>query len=436
MAYEAKSTAPIRQKAFLAGCYEAQEDAGSVREYLAELAELVDSLGTDVCGQMEIRIREHNPRFYIGSGKAEELSAAAAEANADVIIFDDPLGPSQQRNLEKLCKRKVIDRQEVILDIFAQRAWTKEAVLQVELARCRYFLPRLTGAWSHLSRQRGGTTGARGDGEKQIEYDRRQLKDRIAELELELAEVRKQRSVQRKGRLRNNIPSAAIVGYTNAGKSTLLNTLTASEVLAEDKLFATLDPTTRRLVLPDHTELLLTDTVGFIRKLPHSLVEAFKSTLEEAVLADFILLILDASNPQAPSHWETTISVLNELGAAEKPLIAVFNKMDMQDDPLTLLKLKSIAPKAVFISCKTGAGLDELKERLMLQAYSDSRIMDLEIPPNKADHIALLHSKCRIFESKYSEDGTFCAVARIAPAYHELFHAYLKKSAPQNKTII
>lgn len=155
MAYEAKSTAPIRQKAFLAGCYEAQEDAGSVREYLAELAELVDSLGTDVCGQMEIRIREHNPRFYIGSGKAEELSAAAAEANADVIIFDDPLGPSQQRNLEKLCKRKVIDRQEVILDIFAQRAWTKEAVLQVELARCRYFLPRLTGAWSHLSRQRG-----------------------------------------------------------------------------------------------------------------------------------------------------------------------------------------------------------------------------------------------------------------------------------------
>jgi len=424
MAYEAKSTAPVRDRAFLVGCCEAQEDIGSVREYLAELRELVNTLNVDTCGELAIRLREINPRYYLGTGKAEELRIAAEEAGADVIIFDDALGPTQQRNLEKLCKKKVIDRQEVILDIFAERAWTKEAVLQVELARCRYFLPRLTGAWSHLSRQRGGNTGARGEGEKQIELDRRQLKMKISELENELETVRKQRSVQRKERVRSKIPTAAIVGYTNAGKSTLLNTLTSSDVLAENKLFATLDPTTRRMVLPDHSELLLTDTVGFIRKLPHSLVEAFKSTLEEALLADFILLILDISNPQAPSHWETTISVLNELGAADKSIIAVFNKTDLQTDPVSLLKMKSIAPDAVFVSCKTGAGLDQLRDTLMRKAYGDSEIWNLTIPPDRSEHIALLHAKCRIFESEYDAEGRFCAVAKIAPAYLNVFQPY------------
>lgn len=431
MAYAAKSTAPVREKAFLAGCHETHEDAGAVREYLAELAELVRTLGVDPCGEMAIHVREYNPRYYIGTGKAEELRDAADEAQADVIIFDDPLSPSQQRNLEKLCKRKVIDRQEVILDIFAERAWTREAVLQVELARCRYFLPRLTGAWSHLSRQRGGGTGARGDGEKQIEYDRRQLKERISELEEELSQVRKQRSVQRKERLRNKLPTAAIVGYTNAGKSTLLNTLTESDVLAEDKLFATLDPTTRRMVLPDRSELLLTDTVGFIRKLPHSLVEAFKSTLEEAVLADFILLILDISNPKAPQHWETTLSVLNELGASEKPLIAVFNKMDLQSDPIALLRMKSIAKDAVFVSCRTGAGLDELRERLMRQANEQAEIMDLIIPPEQSGRIAMLHAKCHIFESQYNANGNFHAVAKVAPAFRPVFLPFAKTPTEQ-----
>ena len=232
--------------------------------------------------------------------------------------------------------------------------------------------------------------------------------------------------------MRNRIPTAAIVGYTNAGKSTLLNTLTSSDVLAENKLFATLDPTTRRMILPDHSELLLTDTVGFIRKLPHSLVEAFKSTLEEALLADFILLILDVSNPQAPAHWETTISVLNELGAADKPLVAVFNKTDLQSDPVSLLKMKSIAPDAVFVSCKTGDGLDLLRDTLLRKAYGHSEIVDLTIPPEQSGHIALLHAKCRIFESKYDADGRFRAVAEIAPAYRNVFLPYTAESKTES----
>ncbi len=429
MAYEAKSTAPERGKVFLAGCCGAADESGVLKADLAELRELVHTLEVDVCGEMSIRLREINPRYYIGTGKAQELAEAAAQAGADAIVFDDALGASQQRNLERICKRKVIDRQEVILDIFAQRAWTREAVLQVELARCRYFLPRLTGAWTHLSRQRGGNTGARGGGEKQIEIDRRQLKSRIAELEAELSEVRKQRGVQRKGRLRNNVPSAAIVGYTNAGKSTLLNLLTKSGVLAEDKLFATLDPTTRHLVLPDKSDLLLTDTVGFVQKLPHALVEAFKSTLEEAVLADFIMLILDISDPRAPEQWETTIAVLNELGAQDKPLLPVFNKTDLQSEPAALARMRQIAPEAVFISCRTEAGIQELLERLAQQVCSCARIVNLEIPPSKSADIALLHAKCRIYESEYLPDGCFRAVARVTPVYHKIFQNYYKDAA-------
>ncbi len=322
--------------AFLVGTVENDESFSDVRENLLELQALVSSLGVPVCGQEIINIRQYNPSLYVGQGNAQKIGNTAAELGASVIIFDSALGPSQQRNLERICHCKVIDRQEVILDIFAKRAWTKEAVLQVELARYRYFLPRLTGAWSHLSRQRGGGTGARGDGEKQIEYDRRYLKRRIGEMNQELALVRKQRDVQRKGRLRNGVPNAAIVGYTNAGKSTLLNALTGADVLVKDQLFATLDPSTRRCILPGRQELLLTDTVGFVRKLPHTLVEAFKSTLEEAVIADFILLVLDISNPQVESQWQTTLAVLDELEAADKPMIIALNKVDQQKDPVVL----------------------------------------------------------------------------------------------------
>lgn len=405
---EAVDTKPVRSKAFLVGTGEGAETPSEVREHLDELAELTDSLGADVCGSLTVMLRERNIRYFVGSGKAEEIASAAEAAKADVIIFDSPLGPSQQRNLERLCHRKVIDRHEVILDIFAERAMTREAVLQVELARSRYFLPRLTGAWMHLSRQRGGNTGARGEGEKQIEIDRRLLKHRIAMLEKELSEVRKQRSVQRKNRERGKIPHAAIVGYTNAGKSTLLNTLTGAEAYAADRLFATLDPTTRRLVLPDHQDLLLTDTVGFIRKLPHSLVEAFKSTLEEAVLADFILLILDASSPAVSEHLETTLSVLSELGADRKDLLIVFNKMDAASaDPFLMPKLKAMAPSAVFVSCRTGQGLDLLRERLMAKLSEAGELVRVAIPPYRSDLTALLHACGKILDGGYTPDGVF-----------------------------
>lgn len=417
-----KNTLP---KAYLVGTCEVPAPMSDAREHLDELRELVTTLGVDVSGSMIVTIRQFNPRYYIGSGKALEIKEAAEQLDCEVIIFDSTLGPSQQRNLERLCGKKVIDRQEVILDIFASRARTREAVLQVDLARCQYFLPRLTGAWTHLSRQRGGGTGARGDGEKQIEYDRRQLKKRIGELESELTVVRKQREVQRKERVRNQIPQCAIVGYTNAGKSSLLNSLTGADVLAADKLFATLDPTTRHLRLPGNQELLLTDTVGFVRKLPHALVEAFKSTLEEAVLADFLLLVLDASSPHVQTHWETTLSVLAELGAEQKTMISVFNKCDLlQDDPVNLIKLKSIAPSAVFVSCTTGMGLDDLKARLVSLAGKDTEIRQLAIPPSRQDLIALLHSKCTILDSKYEDDGTFSVTAKIPASQSAVFAVY------------
>ena len=417
-----------RASAFLIGIQDADSSHASALEYLAELGELVNTLGIPVAGEKAVSVRQVNPKFYVGSGKIRELKAEALSLGASILIFDCELGPSQQRNIEKECSMKVFDRQEVILDIFAERARTREAVLQVELARNRYYLPRLTGAWSHLSRQRGGALGTRGEGEKQIEYDRRMVKRRISALEEELKLVRRQRATQRKGRLRNPVCNCAIIGYTNAGKSSLLNALTNAGVLAENKLFATLDPTTRRLVLPDRRELLLTDTVGFVRKLPHYLVEAFKSTLEEAVIADFLLLVLDISSPHMESHWETTLSVLSELGASDKRMLVVFNKCDLQKDPVALARIRSIARDGIFISCVTKEGFPELLDALSSFSRGQSCILELEIPPSRSDIIALLHSRGRIFESSWSESGHFEAVADVPPECRELFSRFARRA--------
>lgn len=392
-------------RALLVGIQTPDMAPGEGDELLAELRELVENLGLDISGHSTlINLRDrHQPKFLIGSGKAAELMALAKEDGADVIVIDEELSPAQQRNWEAESGLAVIDRQEVILEIFADRAQTREAVLQVALARMEYSLPRLTRAWSHLSRQRGkGKMG--GEGETQLEQDRRLVRDRITHLKAELARVISQRATQRRKRQRTPVPGAAIVGYTNAGKSTLLNKLTGARVLAADKLFATLDPTTRHLSLPDGRTLLLTDTVGFIRRLPHRLVEAFKATLEEVVVADFLIHLLDASNPNVDHHHATTLAVLGELGAADRPTITVFNKIDLLD-AANLSRLRASHPDALFISVHTGAGLDVLLRRCEEMAVDDQDSVELLIPHDRYDAVAKLHGVGRVKSRESLDEG-------------------------------
>jgi len=336
------------------------------KEHLEELALLADTFGVEVAYKEAIYLREINSATYISKGKLEDLVDLVDDVHKiDLVILDEEVTPAQQRNLESVFKKRVIDRTEVILGVFAQRARTKEARLQIELAEKTYQLPRLTRLWTHLSRQRGtggGGGGAylKGEGEKQIELDRRILKDEIIKIKRELDEVKNIREVQRRDRKRNLVPTFALIGYTNAGKSTLLNALTGADVYVENKLFATLDTTTRRMVLPNNQEVLAIDTVGFIRKLPHLLVAAFKSTLEESLEADILLHVVDISHPLAEEQLLTTEKVLKELGSGERPSIYVFNKVDACEDQKKIQRLKIQFPKHVIISALTKEGFDDL----------------------------------------------------------------------------
>ena len=375
-------------------------------EYLLdELAELTTNLDIPIVDCMIVKLRKPSPPFLVGKGKREEIINLIQEKNIDVIIFDEELTPAQQRNWEREAKICVIDRQEVIIDIFSERAQTKEAVLQVALARMEYSLPRLTRAWTHLSRQRGGMTGARGQGETQLEADRRMVHDRIAVVKRELKEVIQHRQVQRAKRLRKPVPTVSIVGYTNAGKSSLLNKLTASEALAEDKLFATLDPTTRRLDLDESQHVLLTDTVGFVRRLPHRLVEAFKATLEEAVVADLLIHLIDISSSETSIHIKTTEAVLSEIGANENPSIIVFNKIDKLETNEKRERFELLYPEAIFISAETGGGLELLKSRISKSLNARLRPTKLMIPHDRYDVISQLHASGGVRHSKSEEDG-------------------------------
>ena len=385
-------------------CFDKREEEES-RSLLAELGELVATLGIGVVDTQLVRAREMHKKFLCGTGKAEEVSAHARELGCDCIVFDNELAPSQQREWEEAANMAVIDREEVILDIFARRAQTKEARLQVELARMQYALPRMARMWGHLDREGGGGSGgsaaARGMGEQQIEVDRRLARKRIDRIKEDLQVVRRQRATQRKERQKSAAPHAAIVGYTNAGKSTLLNHLAGSEVLEADMLFATLDPTTRRIDLPDGQELLLTDTVGFVRNLPHRLVEAFKATLEEAVLADFLVHVLDASEPELERLCGTTLEVMAELGAEDKPVLTVLNKIDLVEDPQRLRALQVQFPEAVSISARSGEGLDALQHTFieyLSQAVTRRRY---RIPQHRGDLVSLLHAEAKVLETAY-----------------------------------
>ena len=382
----------------------ALDDLEKAEKSLDELGELVKTAGAEVAGQM-IQLRDAvHPGTYIGSGKLDELKWLVWEKEADGIVCDDELSPSQINNLEEVLDCKIMDRTLVILDIFAARASTKEGKIQVELAQLKYRQSRLTGLGKSLSRL-GGGIGTRGPGEKKLEMDRRLIKSRIAQLNRELADVRRHREVTREQRSRNHMPVCALVGYTNAGKSTLLNTLTGASVLEEDKLFATLDPTTRVLNLPGGQKILLTDTVGFISKLPHNLIEAFRSTLEEAKYADVILHVADMSNPQMDEQMYVTYETLEELGVLNKTVITVFNKCDKAGEDLLIRDFKSDA--RVVVSAKTGQGLDTLKE--ILEDWIREQRMEIKrlYPYAEAGKIQLIRAYGEVTKEEYQAEGIY-----------------------------
>lgn len=345
-------------------CYTNRAEQDRVPEYVEELISLANSCDLSVLETCTWLLRAPSSSFYLNEGKLEEIERILEEfPTIGTLLIDEEISPSQQRNLEKRLRVVVLDRTELILEIFASRALTAEAGLQVELAQARYLLPRLKRMWGHLSRQKSGGSGGgfvKGEGEKQIELDRRIVRERIHKLSRDLKNVERQREERRKAKKRNQIPTFALIGYTNSGKSTLLNLLTSADTYVENKLFATLDPKTRRCVLPCGQRVLLTDTVGFIRKLPHTLVAAFKSTLEAALQEDILLHVVDASHPLALEHVETTKAILQELGITQPQVITVLNKIDKVADGVTASRLRLMSPNPVCVSAKTGEGIREL----------------------------------------------------------------------------
>ncbi|MCF6335504.1 MAG: GTPase HflX [Spirochaetales bacterium] len=413
-----------KQKALLICIHYPDMDKTEAETHISELESLVDTRGAEVAGSLIVPLKKRSPKYFVGSGKADEVAELAEKLEAELIIFDNELSPAQQRNLEELTEKCVIDRHEVILDIFAGRATTKEAVLQVGLARMEYSLPRLTRAWTHLSRQKGGTKGTRGEGETQLEVDRRIVLNKITRLKKDLVKVREHRKTLRKQRSTIPVPTGAIVGYTNAGKSSLLNILTGADAFVENKLFATLDPTTRRVTLPGGQKFLLTDTVGFIRKLPHDLVDAFRSTLEETVLADFLIHVLDISHPEVEEQYRITLEVLDNLGAGDKPMLVAFNKIDLKNNNPARDNIGLNHPDSLYISTKTGEGIEKLSERIEELLNKDKKIVELLIPPDRYDLISMIHREGTILQEKYNESGSVIK-ARIPGKIYTKLEKYL-----------
>lgn len=422
----ATSSVPLREKAVLVGV-ERPSMAYGLESSLAELERLADTAGADTVAVTTQKLSSINPRTFVGSGKAEEIAELARAFEADMVIFDDELTPSQQSNLERIVDRdvKVIDRTALILDIFALHATSKEGRLQVRLAQNQYLYPRLRGMWAHLASNRmGGGVGSRfGEGESQLEVDRRMVRKRITSIKHELVHLQKVRELQRERRYEDGIFKVALAGYTNAGKSSLINRLTGSDVLAYDKLFATLDSTTRRLTLPYGREVTITDTVGFIQKLPTTLVEAFRSTLDEITGADLILHVIDGSSEGSSGQIEAVHQVLDQIGAQEIPLIAVFNKIDLLDDGQRAA-LASRYPQAQFVSAESGEGIEELVERIDRAAGSVDTLMDVMVPYDRGDLVSLAHERCSIVSERHEEEGT-ALMLQVPPEHVVRFSPYL-----------
>lgn len=390
----------VEEKVILVGVSE--QDGDDAEDSVEELKELVKTAGAAVVGTLIQKREKIHPGTYVGTGKVEEIEELIAQTGATGIVCDDELSPAQLKNLEMMLDTKVMDRTLIILDIFAARATTSEGKIQVELAQLKYRMSRLTGLGRSMSRL-GGGIGTRGPGEKKLEIDRRLINDRIAQLNRELKEVKRHREITRAKREKNQMPVVAIVGYTNAGKSTLLNHLTDAEVLEEDKLFATLDPTTRVLELPGHQEVLLTDTVGFIRKLPHHLIQAFRSTLEEARYADYIFHVVDASNPQREKQMHITYETLDDLEVKDKTIVTLFNKQDLRTDDEPLHDFR--ADYTLNISAGKNEGLDELKELLAEILRENKVYIERVVPYDKAGIIQLIRKQGELISEEYVAEG-------------------------------
>jgi GTP-binding protein HflX len=413
------ATKAPRERAFLIGAeLTGGRSAWSAEDSLEELALLADTAGLDVVGSAYQRLKQPFPKHFIGPGKAEEVAALREQLQYDVVVFDDELTPAQTRNLEGVLKTRVLDRTNLILDIFASHARTHEGRIQVELAQYKYLLPRLRRQWLHLERQGsgagagGGVVGLRGPGETQLELDRRMIGHRIALLEQQIEQVHRQRELYRKRRRENGVPVVALVGYTNAGKSTLLNTLSGAGVRAEDRLFATLDPTTRQITLPGGQHVLLTDTVGFIQKLPTQLVAAFKATLEEIREADVLLHVLDITHANAAQQMETVLNTLKELRADERPILTVLNKVDLLEgvdanEVANLAEMLGLPPDYIAVSAEQGWGIDTLLARIEATLSEQMRHVEAFIPYQRNDLLALWHQRGTVDEERYEAEGTY-----------------------------
>jgi len=413
------------ERALLIGLEKQGVSKWDLQDSLEELAELANSAGAEVVDTVTQKLQKPTAPYYIGKGKAEAIKHSFQDREITSVIFDDELSPAQGRNLENLLARKVLDRTQLILDIFAQRARSREGRLQIELAQLQYLLPRLTRMWDHLSRQTGGI-GTRGPGETQLEVDRRRVQERIARLERELEAVRKTRAVQRQGRKRHQWPVAAVVGYTNAGKSTLLNLLTGADVVAENRLFATLDPTTRSFVLPNKQRVLLTDTVGFLRKLPHTLIESFKATLEEVSEADLLIHIADLSHPRVDDQMEAVEGVIKELDAFGKQTLIVFNKIDkLQNRELAETYVKRF-PGSVAISGRTGEGVNQLVQALQNTLSAWRLRSRFRIPASESALIAEIHRVGHVLELHYEGEGALI-VAHVPPDLAQKLERYAEQ---------